>query len=226
MPNEQDFLSGILDLTPTPSPVKDELPIPLMEKKLIPRPTRDEMLKVVFGLINGTVPSPIGPYKDLRETPGQSNRSPQLDKLITLQGGHLGDPYCQLGQQQVLDDICAYYGVKRKYVRLPEGSSTQTVFDLSKDYYCSFPAPLCWITWRVPGTYKGHTGMITSVVNKDKCQTMEFNTTIRSDEGVERDGEGFAEPIRRFESVGSMHLRGYVDVYEAVCDAIKMQNKE
>jgi hypothetical protein len=214
-----NFLDSILDLTPAV-----DQPTPLAPKKELKIPTREEFDQAILGLITGTIYSPIGRYDQIKEDPGRSNRSLAIDTMIKLQGGNLGDPYCQLGQQQVLDDLCAHFGVKRKYVEIPEGGSTQLVYNvIPEKYKMQNPASGYWVTWVVDGTYKGHVGMCLSGGVNGQFKTFEFNTTIKKDGGVVRDGEGFAIAMRKQSGMGSMKVRGYVDIYAAIVDGIKKQ---
>lgn len=203
---------------PTPVVVTPVVPaIPTGKKKV---PSRTEMTNVFIGMIEGDVKTRIGAYEVIRESHGK-NRSPAIDSLIKAQGGSLGEPYCQYGMQEVLDELCRYYGVVRKAVRLPEGGSTQSVFEgTPKEFKRTEPAPMRWITWRNGTSWTGHVGMIISAMVKKTFRTFEFNTSVRIDGGVERDGQGASYLERTPNAMGNMKVRGYVDVYDAIVEAM------
>lgn len=186
-------------------------------------PTRDEMLKVLVGMCEGTIPTNVGPYKLIRETKGK-NRSPEIDKLIKAQGGSLAEPYCQYGQQEMLDELCRYYKLDRKLVQIPEGGSTQTVWSLvPKQYKLEEPGVLCWVTWRHGTSYQGHVEMCLTEAVKGKYKTFGFNTTVDGDDKVVRDGQGAGYMDRRTGTIGDMNVKGYTDVYQAIVDAMERE---
>lgn len=198
-----------------------EVKAPEAPKKTKGIPTREEMSKVVIGMIEGTVPTRIGPYKNIRETHG-NNRSPVLDDMIRKQGGSLGDPYCQWGLQEVLDELCRYYGVARSKVMIPKGGSTQTVYgDTPARFKTTKPQPLCWMTWRHGTSWQGHVGMVLQNLSASQVQNFEFNTTVTVN-SVVRDGQG-ASYVKRStgKKIGNMNLRGYIDQYEAIVEAMQ-----
>ena len=206
--------------------VVTKLPEPQQQDPVPPAgiPTREEMLQVVLDLISGKIRPRIGfGYADIRETQGK-NRSPALDTLIRRQGGALGDPYCQFGLQEMLDDLCAHYKINRKSVRLPEGGSTQSVFESTpKEFKHSQPLPMRWVTWRKGDSWRGHVGIVTGPVKNGLFQTFEFNTGPGP--GVVRDGDGAFFKSRDLDGYGDMRLRGYIDVYQAVTEAMQPEVK-
>lgn len=198
-----------------------EVKTPEAPKKPKGIPTREQMLEAAIGMIEGTIPTRIGPYKNVRESNGK-NRSKAIDSLIKAQGGSLGDPYCQWGLQEWLDELCRYYKVDRKKVAIPEGGSTQTVYgDTPSRFKISKPASLCWMTWRYGTSWQGHVGMVLKVLSSSQVQNFEFNTTVRVNEVV-RDGQGASYVKRSTGSkIGTMTLRGYIDVYAAIIEAMQ-----
>jgi hypothetical protein len=180
-------------------------------------PTRDQVAAVARQIITGAIPNRLGiPYQNIRET-GGPNRSPAIDAIIRKHGGGVGQPYCQYGQQELLDAICAHYGVNRARVRLPVGGSTQGVYNMvPAKYKRRQAAPMCWITWSA-GPGKGHVGMVFAAGRR--LSTFEFNTTA-SKSRVIRNGQGAAWCDRSPGSLGRMRVRGFVDVYQALADAM------
>lgn len=188
-------------------------------------PTRDEMLAVLKGLIEGTIPNRLGfPYKNIREDKGK-NRSIEIDKISKKQGGALGDPYCIMGSQEILDELCDHYKVDRKLVEIPEGASTQTVWENTpKKYKSQEPDAMKWVTWRKGSTWTGHNGTCLGKLANGVFPTFEFNTSAGGP-GVERDGEGTAYKSRDMDGYGDTKIRGFTDVYQAIVDAMNKQVK-
>ena len=189
-------------------------------------PTREEMAKVIINLINGITQSPSGPYRALRETDG-NNRSKMLDAMIKRQGGNLGDAWCMFFQQQMLDDLCAIYGVSRKLVKIPEGGSTQSVIEATTSKYrLSAPKVCTQVIWRRGTTWTGHVGMVLKLVSSTKFETFEGNTSADQIGGeIIRDGQGAYFKQRTTSGYGQMQVRGYIDVYQAICDAIESKGQ-
>lgn len=182
-------------------------------------PTRDEMMQVYIGMIEGTIPTKIGAYKLIRESHGK-NRSPHIDEMITRQGGKLAEPYCQYGMQESLDELCAYYKVDRKKVNIPEGGGTQTIWSkVPQKYKRATYEAMCWVTWQNGNELKGHVGMALQKSKGNTFHTFEFNTTAKAD-GVVRDGQGAEYAVRDGNGYGSMHIKGFTDVYQAIVDAM------
>ena len=171
-------------------------------------------------MIEGTIPTNVGAYKLIRETKGK-NRSPEIDKLVKAQGGKLGEPYCQYGQQEVVDELCRYYKLDRKLVELPEGGSTQTVWGLvPKKYKVDKPNALCWVTWQNGNSWTGHVEMCLTESASGKFKALGFNTNIDDSNSVVRDGQGSGYTSRKTGSLNGMHVKGYTDVYQAIVDAM------
>jgi hypothetical protein len=187
-------------------------------------PTRDDMNSVFIGLCIGIHKNRLGlPYRKIRETKGH-NRSPEIDALIKNQGGSLGDPYCMWGMQEVLDELCLFYGVDRSFVRIPKGGSTQTVFKTTPpEFKRIVPDKMKWIFWQlISNPSRGHVGMVTSELNKDSSfYTFEFNTNIKDANEVVRDGEGAGFVTRRLGGTSTMRIIGYVDIYDAIAEVIR-----
>lgn len=184
-------------------------------------PTRAEMSVVLNDLIEGRLPNSHGKaYKEFRESAGK-NRSPEIDSLIKKQGGTLGQSYCQYGCQDMLDELCAYYKVDRTKVNIPEGGGTQDVFSkCHSKYRVDKPDVLRLVTWRHADSWQGHVGMCLSSPNPKKIfKTFEFNTSAGG-VGVVRDGDGAAYKDRSLDGFGTMKIRGFIDVYEAIVDAM------
>jgi len=188
-------------------------------------PSREEMLGAVIGMIEGDIPVQNGPFKIIRETKGK-NRSAEIDALIKRQGGTLGDPYCAWGQQEILDELCAYYGIDRKKVKLNEGGSCDSLFkklDKAKKYRVSSPSPLCWVIFIYPSG-KGHIEMCLATADgKGNFRAFGFNTTAKGAEVV-RDGQGAGYTLRSVKGYGDAKVRGYFDVYQAIVDAMEVKN--
>lgn len=207
---DETLLAAIRAEKEKPKPKPEELGLP----------TREQVLKALIGMIEGNIKTKCGAYKLIRETKG-NNRSPEIDKLIKAQGGSLGEPYCQYGQQEVLDELCRYYNVERKLVQIPEGGSTQTVWSLVPDKYkVEGPKPMCWVTWQHGTSYRGHVEMCLTDAVKTKYQTFGFNTSVTTDDKVVRDGQGAGYMDRRTGTIGDMRVKGYTDIYEALIDAM------
>ena len=207
------------DAAPTvPKPVA--VPAPVASPANHKVPTREEMTAVATGLIEGTIPNRLGvAYKKIRETEGK-NRSREIDMIITKQGGKLAEPYCQYGQQEFLDELCSYYGIDRKLVKIPEGGGTLNTYrSVPAKYKIKSPIPMSWTTWRHGETEKGHVGMNFTVPVKGTYHMFEFNTSAGS--SVVRDGEGAMWTDRTTGKIGDMVVFGYTDVYQALVDAMK-----
>ena len=206
--------------------VKEQV-VPLATVPKSPYPTRDQVSDILNGLILGSIPTRIGiRYSDIRETHGK-NRSPAIDLIIKNQGGVLGDPYCQWGVQEVLDQLCIELKIKRSNVPIPKGGSTQMVWNaIPQKYKRRLPSALHWVTWQNksnPG--RGHVGICLGEVLRDNSfRTFEFNTTVMIDDVV-RDGEGAFFVTRRLNDTQTMRLLGFTDIYEAICDAIDAEAK-
>lgn len=202
---------------PTPTPVAT----PPVKPAARP-PTREEVLAVVLDLIEGRRANRLGlAYKLIREDQGK-NRAKAIDLLILGQGGELAEPYCQYGQQELIDELCRVYKIDRKKVVIPEGGGTQRVFDTTPEHLKrSVPDALTWITWSY-GNGHGHVGMCLAKAQAKLVRTFEFNTSAYGDEIV-RDGEGAEYCSRSIEGgkLGSqaVTIRGYIDVYQALVDA-------
>lgn len=183
-------------------------------------PSRDEVIAVYRDMANGKIPVPGGAWKDIRETHGK-NRSPVLDAMILRQGGRLGEPYCMYGQQEALDELCKHYKVSRRKVDLPEGGSTQSVWEaVPKRFKTQSYIPFCWWIWRKGEEWKGHVGMGIGPEQKGSAETFEFNTGRGN--GLERDGEGAHFKTRDIANGYPGYItRGYVDVYAALIEAMK-----
>jgi hypothetical protein len=206
------------DAAPTaPKPVA--VPAPATTPATHKVPTRAEMTAVATGLIEGTIPNRLGvAYKKIRETQGK-NRSREIDMIITKQGGSLAEPYCQYGQQEFLDQLCDYYGIDRKAVKIPEGGGTLNVFaGVPSKYKIKAPVPMSWTTWRHGSTAKGHVGMNFTPPVNGKYHMFEFNTSAGSE--VVRDGEGAMWTDRTTGTIGDMIPQGYTDIYQAIVDAM------
>jgi len=188
-------------------------------------PSREEMLGVVIGMIEGDIPVQNGPFKIIRETKGK-NRSAEIDALIKRQGGTLGDPYCAWGQQEILDELCAYYEIDRKKVKLNEGGSCDSLFkklDKAGVYRVKAPVPVSWVIFRYPNG-KGHIEMPLSTADKKgNFRAFGFNTTAKGAEVV-RDGQGAGYTLRSVKGYGDAKVRGYFDVYQAIVDAMEVKN--
>lgn len=184
-------------------------------------PSRDSMARLIANLITGLEKSPVGPYRALRETDG-NNRSKTLDAMIRRQGGNLGDAWCMFFQQQMLDDLCAIYGVSRKLVKIPEGGSTQSVIEATPSKYrLSSPKICTMIIWRRGTTWTGHVGVVLKILSPTIFETFEGNTSADQIGGeIIRDGQGAFPKKRTTTGYGSMQVRGYIDFYQAICDAI------
>lgn len=182
-------------------------------------PSRDSVLAVIRGMCDGAVPTKNGPYKNIRETQGK-NRSPQIDPLIKRQGGKLGDAYCLWGQQEILDELCAYYGLNRKDVPIPEGGGTQKEFSIiPKRFKVAAPVAVGWAFWR----HKNGTGHVECslsgpIEGTSVFKTFGFNTTAHGNDVV-RDGQGAGYMSRETVKVGDMAPLGYVDIYAALQEA-------
>lgn len=208
-------------------PVAGPNPVPVVSKEVAYEyhpvtglPTRDQMLRVAIAMIEGKIPVKAGAYKLIRETEGK-NRSVAIDGLIQRQGGKLGEAYCQYGQQEFLDELCAYYGIDRKKVKLPEGGGTQSIFNkIDQKYRRQAYEAMCWITWQqLLDPNKGHVGLTLEKMKGNFFRTFEFNTTAYGDDVV-RDGQG-AEYVKRTDGpTASMKVRGFTDVYQAIVDAM------
>jgi len=216
---------GFLDLicnffNKVPAPLSPLATVSSVAPDVIKIPTRSEMLNVAAGMVEGTIQTRVGPYRNIKETSG-NNRSPAIDKILVTQGGEFGDPYCQYGQQEFLDELCRYYDVPRKSVDLPKGGSTQLVWSKIPDKYKRLsPSPLCWVTWRHSNTGKGHVGMCFGLPTDIYFKAFEFNTSVTEDGSVERDGQGAHWTRRSVATVGDMEILGYADVYQAIVDAM------
>jgi hypothetical protein len=215
--------------TPTPPSAVDAVVVAAPAPKPFPKiPTRAEMLAVVKGMIDGTIKTANGPYATIKELKSVPNRSPAIDAIIKSQGGKFGESYCQYGQQEIIDEVCKYYKLDRRFVEIPEGGSTQTVFNLVPTRYkVTQPFPLCWVTWRSKTTsWQGHVGLTLSAAINGVFTSFEFNTTVRKDDGIERDGEGAATQQRKVAGMNTMEIRGYSDIYQAIVDAMEKQNSQ
>lgn len=217
--------------TPSQAPAPAPVPAPAPAAPSKPSaPSREDIVAAYIALATGKLENTLKfPWQNIRETAGK-NRSTQIDALIRRQGGKLAEPYCQYGQQEALDDICAHFKVPRKQVKIPEGGSTQAVFEgTDKKYIRSKPLPGCWMTWRKRGTYKGHVGHITAILpstTKKPLTVFEFNTDASSSDSVVRDGQGAGFCKRSEGSYGDMDVRGYIDVAQAVIDAWHAVNED
>lgn len=209
---------------PKPIPVVKPVPAPASSKKKVP--SRDEVNALVKGFVDGTIPTRVGPYKNIKETKGK-NRSPAIDQINTAQGATLGDPYCQAGMQEVLSEKCRYYSVDRKSVNIPRGPGTQDVWAQTPiKYKLKYPEISTWINWRHGHTGNGHTGEVVAIPpHSSNFTTMEFNTSAAGQK-VERDGEGFYFGLtRNIKGDGDMIINGYIDVYQALVDAMLASGK-
>lgn len=192
-----------------------------IKKKKKKIPTRKEVNQLLFNFTTGTIPTRVGPYGKIKETKGK-NRSPAIDAILKAQGGSLGDPYCQAGVQEILDEKCRYYKIDRKKVRIPEGVSTQAVWSNTiAKYKVKQPVIGSWVNWKHGNTWKGHTGEV--IDYKEQGSTFisaEFNTSAVGQK-IERDGEGFYYGLsRKLTGEGDMHVNGFIDVYQALVDAM------
>ena len=228
-----DFLKLIFQkpkpfLSPIPSPIvapqspsPATSPTPPVQQSSAHLPTREEVGKVIEGMIEGTIETRLGALKNIRETQGD-NRSPEIDKLICGHGGALGESYCQYGQQEILDDLCKYYKIDRKKLNLPIGGSTQQVWNLvPREFKRQEPDVACWVTWQHSNGWVGHVGMCLTKESNGHFRTFEFNTSLKADGSVERNGQGASYCSRSVVSTGNMKIRGYTDVYTALIEAMK-----
>ena len=216
-----EFFRRLFGASPTASAATPEKPAPVVSRpaeKVIPN--RYEMAQVLRSMINGSIPTRVGPYYQIKETNG-NNRSKAIDMIIKAQGGDLGESYCQYGQQEMLDELCRYYDISRKKVRIPGGGSTRSVWDNTpQQYKRAAPDLMRWVTWQHGTSWRGHVGMCFSMSKDGSFQTFEFNTSLVSSGGVVRDGEGASWCDRNTKGSGDMHILGYVDIYAAIVEAM------
>lgn len=181
------------------------------------KPTRDEMAGVLTEMILGRIPTQIGPWLDVRETDGK-NRGALVDKIISRQGGQLGEAYCCYGAQEVIDELCRYYKIERKRVAIPKGGSTQSTFGNTPARLTrKTPISVSLIFWRHGDSWRGHVGTVPFFVSHIPFRTFEFNTSAGP--GVVRDGEGTHWLMRDLGPSGDMHVIGFVDIYQALMEA-------
>lgn len=188
-------------------------------------PTRKEMVQVIKDMCTGKIKTKNGPYEGIRETKGK-NRDPQIDAIILRQGGSLGQPYCQWGMQEILDELCDYYGVSRKSVDIPEGGGTQDVYRRSPERFkhakVVFPS---WRTWKKGNTGLGHVEMALETISEGLYKMFGFNTSVKGSE-VARDGEGCGFTKRPHDPAGSLSPVGYIDIYAAIKEAMTGEKTE
>lgn len=164
-------------------------------------------------------------YNGIRETKGK-NRHPVIDAIIGAQGGKLGQPYCQYGQQQMIDDLCAFFGVDRRKLKYPEGGGTQKVAAaVDKKYILDVPIAGCLKTVEYNAAGKGHIEFICSVISPKETLNAAFNSNVDGSDNI-RDGEGIGyvhRPIFKEMKVGKNIVRhkAYVDLYAIFIDAMK-----
>lgn len=201
---------------------------------LLTREQYESLNQAIFdGRIKLSPYSDTHPYKLLRETNG-NNRSKGIDALILRQGGSLGQPYCQYGQQDKMDALALYLKIPRKYWNYPEGGGTQRVLSLVDDKYKRTlkdePLSCCFVTVEYNNSGKGHIEDIYEVVEKlenpigFKVKTRAFNTTIDGDDSIVRDGAGAGLATRKIfqnwiQVKDKVELKGFVDHYLIYVDA-------
>lgn len=180
------------------------------------KPTREEILKYVIDVIDGKIINPLHPglvYSQLKESHGK-NRSPEIDKLILKQGGALGESWCMYFCQSILDVIELRFDCK---IDLPEGGSTQKFYNTTKEQYKHYLAkPLTIVIWKkYADPSLGHAALCLSYFDEHKeFRTFEGNTQNDTKE-LKRNGDGAYYRTRELE-YPNMHLRGFVDIYEAI----------
>jgi hypothetical protein len=154
------------------------------------------------------------PYIAWRETKGK-NRSPEIDAMILRNGGKPGDPYCMYGVQDMLRILEKRYRFK---FDLPKTGSTQKFFNETNPAYISkTPIPYSIAIYKKGNTGLGHAAWcLWRVRDSEKIRTFEFNTSD-NDQGDARDGEGCYTKIRNIGGFGSMELRGFVNIFKAIC---------
>lgn len=202
----------ILNPEPIDVPSKPE-PQPIGKNVM----TREFFVKAYQDIFNAK-------YNGIRER--GKNRHPVIDAIIKAQGGKLGDPYCQFGQQQMIDDLCVFFGIDRKKLKYPEGGGTQRVAAaVDKKYIVSSPLVGCLQTVEYNASGKGHIEFICAVKSPKETLNAAFNSNVDGSGNI-RDGEGIgyvSRPIFKEMKVGKNIVRhkAYVDLYAIFVDAIK-----
>lgn len=156
------------------------------------------------------------PYMKFRESEGK-NRSKDIDALIIRNNGQMADAYCMFGQQDILRAVEIKFNIK---FDLPRTGSTQKFFNNTKnEYKHADPKPYSLGIYQYGDEYKGHAVLcLTEYIDPEKeyFTTFEFNTSADAGPNIERDGQGCYFKKRPVDGHGSMHLRGFVDIFKAI----------
>ncbi len=216
---------------------KDETKLPEVEVKPLPvgMLTREQFDQLDTDIISGKIKVKgfaLKGYDGWREV--GSNASPDISPAIVRQGGKPGQPYCMYAQQDLFEAMLTHLGVPRKLARLPEGGSTQSVWnECPGEYRLDYPVvqSLCIVQYN--GEWKGHVEKVKKVLSTAskapfKLFMIAFNTNIKTPSTLVREGEGSGyveRTINKTQKAGSnkVDLKGFIDLYAIYVDAYKKQ---
>lgn len=186
-------------------------PIPPEQVQQIKR----ELVNYIEGLIYKGIDNPFTttPYMNFRETQGK-NRSPDLDAMITRNGGKLGDPYCVFGLQDILRACEKRFKCE---IDLPKTGGVLNLWQNTKpEFKTQTPRPFTIGCYRKGESLHGHAILCFGEINNKELSSFEFNTSPNADPEIIRDGEGCYFKVRQTQGFGAFKLLGFIDIFDAI----------